>query len=173
MYASRRRKIVWLSPSTMSVSATYRVVRKLGSLSKESMMESEGGKDRDGAVGRPSLRAVEGSTLWPRVVSCAPGGRAFAAVSRTARCGAVGAVSETRHTGRASHSRPAHADDGGRHAEAGVEGEQRGKVEALGPQQHCEAGAQARIVAGDGPRPEPLPASRRRGDDQALRTLIK
>src|SRR5437016_9375824 len=76
----------------MSVSATYRVVRKLGSLSKESMMESEGGKDRDGAVGRPSLRAVEVSTLWPRVVSCAPGGRAFAAVSRTARCGAVGAV---------------------------------------------------------------------------------
>src|SRR5438477_11651637 len=76
----------------MSVSATYRVVRKLGSLNKESMMESEGGKDRDGAVGRPSLRAVEVSTLWPRVVSCAPGGRAFAAVSRTARCGAVGAV---------------------------------------------------------------------------------
>src|SRR5438552_9492525 len=76
----------------MSVSATYRVVRKLGSLSKESMMESEGGKDRDGAVGRPSLRAVEVSTLWPRVVSCAPGGRAFAAVSRTARCGAVGAA---------------------------------------------------------------------------------
>src|SRR5438552_19155084 len=76
----------------MSVSATYRVVRKLGSLSKESMMESEGGKDRDGAVGRPSLRAVEVPTRWPRVVSCAPGGRAFAAVSRTARCGAVGAA---------------------------------------------------------------------------------
>src|SRR5437667_9842967 len=79
----------------MSVSATYRVVRKLGSLSKESMMESDGGKDRDGAVGRPSLRAVAVSTLRPpppaaRVVSCAPGGRAFAAVSRTARCGAGG-----------------------------------------------------------------------------------
>ena len=58
-------------------------------------MESDGGKDRDGAVGRPSLRAVAVSTLRPpppaaRVVSCAPGGRAFAAVSRTARCGAGG-----------------------------------------------------------------------------------
>src|SRR2546425_6977051 len=85
MYASRRRKIVWLSPSTMSVSATYRVVRKSGSLSKESMMESDGGNDRDGAVGRPSLRAVAVSTRWPRVVSCAPGGLAVAAVSRTTR----------------------------------------------------------------------------------------
>src|SRR2546428_106324 len=69
----------------MSVSATYRVVRKLGSLSKESMTGSDGGNDREGAVGRPSLRAVAVSTRWPRVVSVAPGGRAFAAVSPTAR----------------------------------------------------------------------------------------
>src|SRR5579859_3606838 len=54
------------------------------------MTESAGGKDREGAVGSPILRAVAVSTLRPRVVSPgAPGG--FAVVSRTTgRCGGGG-----------------------------------------------------------------------------------
>src|SRR5439155_11338155 len=52
------------------------------SFSSESITASEGGKERDGAVGRPILRAVAVSTV--------PGGLATPVLSRAARCAGAG-----------------------------------------------------------------------------------
>src|SRR5258706_16409251 len=56
-------------------------MRKPWSFISESITASGGGKERDGAVGRPILRAVAVSTV--------PGGLATAAVSRAPPCGAA------------------------------------------------------------------------------------
>src|SRR5919204_2510545 len=79
--------MIWLSPRTTNVSATYRVMRYCVILSNESITASAGGNVRVGDVGRPSRCAVLVSirplrpplvspiTGWPRaVVSCSRGG---------------------------------------------------------------------------------------------------
>src|SRR6266496_3355702 len=67
-------------------------MRKPWSFSSESITASEGGKERDGAVGRPALRAVAESIV--------PGGLATAAVSRAPPCGAAGGGRDGGGSGR-------------------------------------------------------------------------